>query len=286
MATDVGLGLELHALGSAGPRRLPTPPGLRDLHQVDLPAGIYEGMRSFDGNRFLYLERHLDRARRSMTSLGWERRLDEDVLRRGLHEAVSAFPGDARVRLDLFREPQEVLGSRTEQLLILAPFHPVPAQLLAGGVAVGLAEGMERRTPHIKRNEWIARRRGHGPGDRGYYEHLLLDAEGCILEGTSCNVFAVRDGQLWTAPAGVLGGIQRGVFLELAEEAGIGIRLEAPALAELDRLDELFLTSSTRAAVPITRVEDRPVGPGVPGPVWRRLLDRYGELEARTRPAR
>jgi branched-chain amino acid aminotransferase len=283
--------LHLHALLDDGPRRLPTPPGVASLHHLDLPDGIYEGLRTFGRARFLFLDRHLARARRSMAALGWHAPLDEGLVRRGLDAATRAFSPeggphrDAAIRLDVFEEPEEVLGVTTRTLLAMSPHAPVPRDVLARGVAVGVARGKARHTPPIKRNEWIARRRGTGPGDGGYFEHLLVDDDERILEGSSCNVFCVRGGELLTAGAGILEGIQRGVFLELAEREGVPAREEAVPLAEVEALDEMFLTSSSRAAVPIVAVEGRSVGPGVPGPMWRRLCARYEALAAEARPA-
>ncbi|MEM7306101.1 MAG: aminotransferase class IV [Planctomycetota bacterium] len=278
-------GMELFAALPDETRRLEAPAGVTDLHQLDLPDGIYEGMRTFADNRFLYLERHLSRAQRSAMDLGWSEPVDEQLLRRGLHEAATAFPGDERLRLDIFEHPTTVLGVETRVLLALAPYRPVPAELMERGARVGIAHGLGRMTPHIKRNEWIARRRGSGPGDRGCYEHLLVDDDRCILEGSSSNVFAVRDGALLTAPAGMLGGIQRGIFLELAEREGVPVELVAPRLDDIERLDEMFLTSSSRAAVPIVEVEGQTVGSGRPGPVLHRLLAAYATVTAEARPA-
>jgi branched-subunit amino acid aminotransferase/4-amino-4-deoxychorismate lyase len=280
-------GLFLYALQADGPEPLAAPAHARTLHDVDLPEGIYEGLRTFGRRRFLLLERHLERAQRSMQLLGWRTPLDQALVRRGLDAALRRVPwDDVSVRLDVFEEPIDVLGACTRHLLVLAPFAPVAAEVLARGVAVGIARGKARQTPRVKRNEWIARRRGTGPGDAGFYEHLLLDERERILEGTSCNIFCARGETLFTAPDEVLGGIQRGVFLDLAAAEGIPARLEACALAEVEALDEMFLTSSSRAAVPIVAVEHRRVGRGVPGPIWRRLLDRYAALAAaEARPA-
>lgn len=281
--------LNLFALTPSTPDRpvpIEPPPGARDLQDVSLPDGIYEGLRTFEHDRFLFLERHLARAERSMAALGWEEPLQEELVRRGLQAAASASPqGDARLRLDLFEQPQEVLGVTTRALVTLAPFRPVSPEVLARGVRVGVARGMARHTPKVKHNEWIYRRRGSGPGDAGYYEHLLLDDQDRILEGSSCNVFCVRGGELSTAGADVLEGIQRGVFLELAENASIPTCIASQPLAEVGEFQEMFLTSSTRAAVPIVEVAGAPVGDGEPGPIWRRLLEAYVDLAAEARPA-
>jgi len=94
-----------------------------------------------------------------------------------------------------------------------------------------------------------------------------------VTEGSSSNVFAVSGGVLRTPPlaAGILEGVTRGVVLHLARRAGIDID-EVPLLPEdLEGADEVFITSTVREIVPVTRLGDHAVGSGRPGPLTRRL---------------
>ena len=106
---------------------------------------------------------------------------------------------------------------------------------------------------------------------------LEFDERGAVTEGSSSNVFAVRGGRVTTPPlaAGILEGVTRGVVLRLAREIGVGAD-EAPLRPEdLEGADEVFITSSVREIVPVTRLGDRGVGTGRPGPVTRRLHDAF-----------
>ena len=111
---------------------------------------------------------------------------------------------------------------------------------------------------------------------RGAYEALMLDAAGRVGEGSSSNVFAVRDGRLETPPeGGILEGVTRRVVLDLAAALGLPA-VELPLLpADLLSADELFLTSTTRELVPVVRVDGRPIGGGRPGPWTLRLLEAF-----------
>lgn len=107
---------------------------------------------------------------------------------------------------------------------------------------------------------------------RGADEALLV-RDDRVNEGAVSNVFAVRGGRLFTASRSpfILAGVTRDVVVELA--AGLDIPLEerAPSRAELLGAEEVFITSSGRELAAVTRIDDRPVGDGRLGPVFRRL---------------
>ena len=104
--------------------------------------------------------------------------------------------------------------------------------------------------------------------------------DGSIAEGASSNVFAVCAGVVKTPPTeiGILDGITRAKVLELCRANEIPARPVRLSPEELRGADEVFITSATRAVLPVTRVDGQPVGTGEPGPVTRRLMEAYDEL--------
>ena len=158
--------VRLYAVSANGAEPLPAPPGGRDVHELldDQPLGIYEGLRTFGPARFLGLTRHMDRADRSMTLLGWSDRLDRPTLRRALHEAATAWSaGDARVRFDVLAGPPRRLPTTSRLFLGLSPHDEPSGEVLRDGVRVGIARDKHRERPRIKQARWVIERRGTGP---------------------------------------------------------------------------------------------------------------------------
>ena len=160
---------QLFAVEDAGPRPLPVPPEatqFTDLYR-GLPLGVYDALRTFDHNKFLYLNRHLARTERSMALLGWSYRLDRARLLRALHAVVTAAPWpEMRVRIDILAGPAEALGATSRELIALQPFAPPPPELYATGVAVAFAAGLARERPLAKTADFAERRPATGGLER------------------------------------------------------------------------------------------------------------------------
>lgn len=108
--------------------------------------------------------------------------------------------------------------------------------------------------------------------DHGASEAVLL-RDGLLTEGSSANIFIVRDGCL-VAPAKsnlILPGITYDAVFEIARERGLPSEVRPVPEAELRTADEILLSSSGREVLPIARLDGRPVGGGTPGPVFLRL---------------
>lgn len=105
----------------------------------------------------------------------------------------------------------------------------------------------------------------------------ILFRNGCMTEGAASNIFAVKDGVLLAPPKDhlMLPGITYDVVLELAAAHGLPAEVRPVAEAEARGADELWMTSSTKEVLPITRLDGKSVGTGKPGPVFARMYAWY-----------
>ncbi|MFW6380222.1 MAG: D-amino acid aminotransferase [Halorhodospira sp.] len=108
----------------------------------------------------------------------------------------------------------------------------------------------------------------------------ILHRSGELTEGAASTVFLVREGELVT-PAlhpGLLPGVTREVVLELAAAHGLPASERPITLAELRAADEIWLSSSSKEVIPVTRLDGMPVGDGQPGPAYRAMRGWFAEL--------
>jgi branched-chain amino acid aminotransferase len=112
----------------------------------------------------------------------------------------------------------------------------------------------------------------------GADEALMLNLRGHVAEGTTDNVFIVRDAELLTPPPsdGALEGITRAVVLDVARALGIPAREASIGVYDLRAADEAFLVGTAAEVVPIASIDGRAV-PGCPGPVFEKIVAGFAE---------
>ena len=115
----------------------------------------------------------------------------------------------------------------------------------------------------------------------GFDEALVLDNNGHISEGSAMNIFMVRDGVLVTPPVtdNILEGITRKSVIELArKELGLDVVERSIDRTEVFIAEELFLTGTAAQVTAVTKIDHRPVGTGVMGPIATKLRTIYEDI--------
>jgi branched-chain amino acid aminotransferase len=244
---------------------------------------VFETIRVYGGKPFALAE-HLDRLERSaervFISLPVPLGVIAEEVRRGIGLSQDA---ESFVRVMLTRGTGPLgldpdLAEKPSRVVLVEPFVPPSDE--------AYERGIEAITVHVARASDATPAAGAKVANyltsllairearrRGAVEAFIVDARGSVLEGTTSNLFFVRDGELVTPPeqAGILAGITRAYILRAADTLGLQTSLREVGEAELFEADELFISSSLREIVSVVRLDGRTIGEGRPGPVTRRL---------------
>ena len=110
-----------------------------------------------------------------------------------------------------------------------------------------------------------------------YSEGIMLDSFGYLSEGSGMNIFAVRDGCLYTTPiaASILHGITRDSVITMAADLGIQVREQQMLREFLYTADELFFCGTAVEVTPVVSVDRIDVGDGKPGPITQKIQRQY-----------
>lgn len=106
-------------------------------------------------------------------------------------------------------------------------------------------------------------------------EDVLYHMNGVISESSRSNFFIVKDGQLITPGEHILMGITRKNLMNMAKN----VVVRPITLQEAWEADEAFISSTTKVLLPVTQIDDTPIGNGKPGPISLSLLQQFKNLE-------
>jgi len=133
--------------------------------------------------------------------------------------------------------------------------------------------------PTVKNYHWLDLVKGlYAAYEQGAETAILLDVNGSIAEGPGFNVFAVKDGKISTPDFGVLKGITRQTIFDLSDVMRINCLTRDISPDDLRAADEIFVTSTAGGVIPVTKIDETPIGTGRVGPLTRQLTEAYWRM--------
>lgn len=252
--------------------------------------GVYEVIPAYGGKLFR-LEEHLQRLQNSLDAVripnphdtdAWVTLLDTLVTHNGGGEQslyLQVTRGCAQRDHAMPAQPTPTVFAMCN------PLKPPATEIIDNGVAAITLDDIRWQRCHIKaisllpnillRQEAL---------DQNAAEAILI-RDGLATEGAASNLFAVLDGVLCTPPTGpfLLPGITRDLILELAAANDIAHCEQHISRLDLQQADEIWLTSSTREILPVTRLDNTLVADGRPGPLFKRMLALYQDYKQQLR---
>jgi branched-chain amino acid aminotransferase len=254
-----------------------------------LGDGVWEGMRVHHG-RIAFLDRHLDRLFEGAKAIAMDIGLSREALTKRLYETLDANDMSDGVHIRLmvtrglrstpYQDPRVVVSGAT--IVVAAEYKQPPK---------GLHEqGLKLFTVHVRRGDPAVQDQkinSHSKHnciracvqaiEAGADEGLMLDPHGFVATCNSTHFFIVRNGEVWTSSGKYcLGGITRGLILEIAREAGIPAIEKDFSLTDVYGADEAFVTGTFAGIVPVREVDGRKLTDGR-GPMVERLQKLYAE---------
>lgn len=260
-----------------------------------LGDGVWEGLRLVHG-RIISLQAHLDRLYEGACAIALDIGLTRDQLAQAVRETLArnGMHDGAHIRLMVTRgikrtpnqDPRFVIGSAT--IVIVAEFKTPKPETKARGLTLFTStfrtSGPDvfdlRLNSHSRLNLIQALIQAINAGAD---EALMLDPRGFVASCNSTNFFIVRGNALWTSTGAYsFRGITQTTVLEAWAEAG-GVARECDfTLAQVYSADEAFVTGTLGGVTPVTRIDGRVIGQGLPGPVTQKAsalyLDRAHQL--------
>ena len=112
----------------------------------------------------------------------------------------------------------------------------------------------------------------------GYDDAIWLDHAGNVSESAASNIFAVKKGIVYTPAGGILRGVTRQTFIDVARAAGYKCEEVTMTPFDLYTADEVFTTSTAGGALAVREIAGRQIRRAAPGPVTVKLNEDYWAL--------
>jgi len=257
-----------------------------------LGDGVWEGLRVHPGpdgkGVIAFLDRHLKRLYDGAKTLDFEMPLSKNELAARLYKCLDANDAHDGVHVRLmvsrgvkatpYQDPRATITPPT--IVIIPEFKRPVAETASAGAdlfTVHVHRGYpdvqdQKLNSHSKLNCIMACIQA---AKAGADEALMLDPHGFVATCNSTHFFIVRDGALWTSTGDYcLGGVTRGVILELARANGITALEKNFSLHDVYGADEAFITGTFAGVSPVKSVDGRRISDGR-GPMVERLQALY-----------
>jgi branched-chain amino acid aminotransferase len=248
---------------------------------------VYETLRTA-GESVFELEPHLHRLRRSAAGIAFELPFTDAELADAIAQTLAAADNPkSRIRVIVTRGTGPIaLDTRVAEspvlVVLFTPLADVSVAERMRGISAVVVDRQEFFRPGLvglKTGNYLGNILAlHHAHDQGADDAILCNAEAQVAEGSTSNLFLVIDGRVHTPSleSGLLAGITRDLVIRLLDtQLDLQVVEREVRVDELARAHELFLTSSIRGVMPVTKLDGVAVGDGTAGPVTRRVIDVY-----------
>jgi branched-chain amino acid aminotransferase len=237
--------------------------------------GVFDYVQLYKGRPF-HLRAHVERLHCSAQQIQLDLPMSIEEIEKTVWNLIERNePIDAGIRFvitgGLSGKDLLTPGHTSSLIMLFHPFSPYKEEYYQNGMRA-ITTPVLRYLPHVKTTNYMpaifAMKKAIGAG---VDDALYLNDEGRIIEGTTCNVFFVKNGVLITDNSDQLvKGVTRDVVLRLAQNH-YPIEFRSLSLAEATSCDEAFLTSSIKDMIPLVQIDHKKVGSGHPGSVSAHL---------------
>jgi len=246
---------------------------------------IYDVVPVYNGKPFR-MDGHLARLERSLNAIGiqtgmqraqWESLVRDMLARntlqgnclvylqgtRGVAKRDHAFPDKAKVKPTIFG-------------MVLPFVRPGKALREQGLTAISLPDIRWLRC-EIKTTSLLGNVLAKQAAVEAGVDEVVQFRDGYLSEGSSCNIWVVKNGTLLAPPRDnlILEGVRYALLAELAADAGVPFEVRPITEQEVAQADEIMLTSASKEVLPIVTYNGKPVGTGRPGEIYARLRAGY-----------
>ena len=250
---------------------------------------VYETLITYQGKPF-YLKEHLDRLYQSASAIyikpTWSKNRYTQEIKKTLQPLIKQKK-DALIRITLTRGVGPIgldpkLCKKPTNIIMAQELKTYSNSLYTQGVHLWIVERQRNApralNPAVKTCNFLNNVLAYIEAqNHKAYDGVMLNSKGLVAEGTTFNIFIVKNNVLKTPrlETGILPGITRHIVCTLAAKNGLKVLESDLKPRDVYGSDECFMTSTTKEVMGVTRCNNKKIASGKVGPLTQRLLQLY-----------
>lgn len=257
---------------------------------------VYESSRTFNRSPFR-IQSHLDRLFLSAEKIQLEPTYSKEEILVFIQQTIKASPhDDIFLRIILSRGTNSDLGldpelsEKNNLVIITKAISPNPDWWQKTGLSMIFHQKESSdRGPLPKSGNYQENILAYKDAlKKGAFDAIMINTDGHVTEATTSNIWIIKNNVIYTPPLkdGVLEGLTRNTLIQLARREKIPLEEKSLTKDDFLKASECFISSTTRNLVPVTTIEGRPVGNGLPGKKTLELLEIYLDFVSHEKPSK
>lgn len=245
--------------------------------------GVYEVITVYQRKPF-HLKAHLDRFQKSLDGIRMKNPHTNEEWADIINDIIAQHESDDQY---LYLQVSRGAAAKRDhafpaeiQPTIVGMTNPLPAlpdAYFQKGISTITLEDTRWKNCHYKTTALLPNALLRQEAVENAATEAILIRDGLMVEGAASNILMVKDGSIISPVRDnrILHGITLDVIELLAKQHNIPMVFRDITEAELRNADEVWLTASTKELIPITQIDGKPVGNGMPGPLAKKMFDHY-----------
>ena len=263
-------------------------------HSLQYGSGIFEGIRSYDGDgspNIFRLKEHVARFLMTAKIYGLNLGYDAREISSAIVETVRINNvGSCYIRPFAFVDDDAIsLGigkKKVSTTVSVIPYDSIFGSRKSSGIRCKVSSWrrinssilpIQAKASGNYLNSIIA---ANEASATGFDEAILLSEGGYVAEGTGENIFIVKDGTVLTPgkDSDILLGITRESIIDISRDMGYGVIERKLHRDELYTADEVFLAGTAAEVTPVINVDGLKIGEGKTGKITASISDMYDRI--------
>ena len=240
--------------------------------------GVYEVIPFYAG-RGLRMREHLQRLQRSLDELEienpytiaqWEASITALIEKNGGGNVGMYIQVTRGVAKRDFPPPK---GLKQTVFMMVNPLATPKPEIYVKGISCVSLDDNRWLKCHIKSVALLGAVLLKHESNQAGYDEAVLFRDGYLTESSASNIAAVKNGVILCPPLDnlILPGITYELMIELARKNKLPLEIRRVPRRQVKAADELWIMSSTKEVVPIVKLDDKPIGSGEPGPIFKQM---------------